>query len=96
MSKLLLTISDVKRIIFLIHKKTALLLQIKALDFNDNRLIGLNLMMDWTESELKRFHNDDIENIERILMEGYNEEEITNMFRYHLNKAKRKFFRKAF
>ncbi|QIL78560.1 hypothetical protein G7047_00465 [Diaphorobacter sp. HDW4A] len=94
MSKLILTMSDVKKIIFLIHKKTTLLLQIKELDYNHPKQIQLNLMMNWTESELKRFHNDDIENIERIMMEGYKENEITNMFRYHLNKAKRKFVKK--
>lgn len=94
MSKLLLTISDVKRIIFLIHKKTALLLKIKEYDNNHPKQIEFNLILNWTESELKRFHNDDIENIERILMEGYTENEVTNMFKYHFNKAKRKFFKR--
>lgn len=94
MSKLLLTISDVKRIIFLIHKKTALLLKIKEYDSNHPKQIEFNLILNWTESELKRFHTDDIENIERIMMQGYNENEITNMFRYHLNKVKRKFFKR--
>lgn len=93
MPKLLLTISDVKRIIFLIHKKTALLLKIKEYDSNHPKQIEFNLILNWTESELKRFHNDDIENIERILMEGYTENEVTNMFKYHFNKAKRKFFK---
>lgn len=93
MSKLLLTISDVKRIIFLIHKKTALLLKIKEYDSNHPKQIEFNLILNWTESELKRFHNDDIENIERILMEGYTENEVKNMFKYHFNKAKRKFFK---
>lgn len=93
MSKLLLTISDVKRIIFLIHKKTALLLKIKEYDSNHPKQIEFNVLLNWTESELKRFHNDDIENIERILMQGYNEKEITSMFRYHFIKVKRKLLR---
>ena len=94
MSKLLLTISDVKRIIFLIHKKTALLLKIKEYDSNHPKQIEFNVLLNWTESELKRFHNDDIENIERILMQGYNENEITSMFRYHFSKVKRKLLRR--
>lgn len=94
MSKLILTISDVKRIIFLIHKKTALLLKIKEYDSNHPKQIEFNVLLNWAESELKRFHNDDIENIERILMEGYTENEITNMFKYHFSKAKRKFFKR--
>lgn len=97
MSKLLITISDVKKIIFLIHKKTALKLQIKALDpLNDKgKLIGLYLFLDWTESELKRFHTDDITNIDSILMEGYTENEITSMYRYHFTKAKIKFLKRV-
>lgn len=93
MSKLLITISDVKKIIFLIHKKTALKLQIKALDpFKDHgKLIGLYLFLNWTDSELKKHNTDDIENIEQILMEGYTENEITSMYKYHFKKAKRKF-----
>lgn len=94
MSKLLLTISDVRRIIFLIHKKTAILLKKNSLNHDDPRQIAINLQLNWTESELKRYHNDDVDNIERILMQGYNENEITNMFRYHLNKAKRKFLKR--
>lgn len=96
MAKLLLTISDVRRIIFLIHKKSAILLKKNSLNHDDPKQIEVNLQLGWTESELKRYHNDDIDNIERILMQGYNENEITNMFRYHLNKAKRKFFRNNF
>ena len=93
MSKLLITIADIKKIIFLIHKKTALKLQIKALDQlkDKGKLIGLYLFLDWTDSELKKHHTDDIENIEKILMEGYTENEITSMYRYHFIKAKRKF-----
>lgn len=92
MSKLLITIADVKKIIFLIHKKTALKLQIKALDpFEDNdKLFKLYFMLNWTDSELKKHHTDDIENIEQIMMEGYTENEITSMYRYHFKKAKRK------
>lgn len=93
MSKLILTISDVKKIIFLIHKKTALLLKIKEHDSNHPKQIELDLLLRWTESELKRYHDDDIENIERILMEGYTENEVTNMFKYHFSKAKRKFLK---
>lgn len=94
MSKLPLTISDVKNIISLIHRKTALLLKIQEHDSNHPKQIEFNLLLRWVESNLKRYHDDDIENIERILMQGYTENEITNMFNYHFSKAKRKFFKR--
>ena len=96
MVKLIITISDVKRIIFLIHRITALKLQIKALDINNkehlSKLLKLEIYLNFSESELKKYHNDDIENIEKTLMEGYTENEITSMYKYYFNKSKRKFF----
>lgn len=94
MAKLLITISDVKRIIFLIHRITALKLQIKVLDINNKehlqKLLRLEINLNFSESELKKFHDDDIEHIEKTLMEGYTENEITSMYTYYFNKAKRK------
>jgi len=97
MSKLFITAFDVKNIIFLIHKKTALMLKLKGIrPSNYSKIIAIQQSLNWTEAELKKYHDDDIENIERILMEGYTETEITKMFKYHLNKAKRKIFKTVF
>lgn len=94
MAKLLITISDVKRIIFLLHRITALKIQIKALDINNNehfgKLLKLEITLNFTESELKKFHDDDIEHIEKTLKEGYTENEISSMYKYYFNKTKRK------
>lgn len=94
MVKLSLTISDVKRIIFLIHRKTILKIQIKAC--NPARLEHLlkikelETQLNFVEAELKKFHDDDIHYIDRNLMEGYTEEEITGMHRSQMSKIKRK------
>lgn len=94
MVKLIITMSDVKRIIFLIHRITALKLQIKALDINNKehlpKLLKLEIYLNFSESELKNFHDDDIEHIEKTMMEGYTENEITSMYKYYFNKSKRK------
>lgn len=95
MSKQQLTISDVKKIISLIHRKTALLLKIKEHDSDHPKQIEFDLLLRWVESSLKRYHDDDIENIERILMQGYTENEITSMFKNHFSKAKRKTLRRS-
>lgn len=94
MAKLFITISDVKRTIFLIHRRTVLKLQLKAYDYtkeeHKNKIIIIEVLLNFVEAELKRFHDDDLEHIERSMMEGYTEKEISSMYRYYMNKQKRK------
>lgn len=94
MAKLFITISDVKRIIFLIHKRTILKLQLKAYDYtkeeHKSKIIILEVLLNFIEAELKRFHDDDIQHIDKSLMEGYTEKEISSMYRYYISKQKRK------
>lgn len=94
MAKLFVTISDVKRIIFLIHRQTVLKLRIKSYDFTNQehipKLMELESLLNSIDSELKRFHDDDISNIERIMMEGYTDSEISGMYRSHMSRQKRK------
>lgn len=94
MAKLFITVSDVRRIIFLLHRQTALKLQIKAYDPTNpehlTKLIGLEALLSCVDAELKRFHDDDISNIERIMMEGYTESEISGIYRSHISRQRRK------